>query len=118
MNKRLLQIIEYCTHGNRTDFASLMGWSPQYLAKLLKGDSFGLRPVSTILEKMPEIDARWFLLGTGSMFGDSKGTARDIIRRKAQELINIENDLLDMSDREASKLAKIISNLNIPYNAD
>ncbi|MBQ2188952.1 MAG: hypothetical protein II401_10420 [Bacteroidales bacterium] len=118
MNERLLQIIEYRTHGNRTDFASLMGWSPQYLAKLLKGDSFGLRPVSAVLEKLPEIDARWLLLGTGSMFGDSKATARKIIRQKTEALICIEDSLAGMTDREAVKLANIINKINIPNYAD
>lgn len=118
MNKRLLTIIQYRTAGKRVEFAEFMGWSPQYLAKLLKGDSFGLRPVTAILEKMPEIDARWLLTGAGTMFGDSKGTARDIIRRKIQELVTVEQNLAGMSDREAVRIANTINKINIPDYAD
>lgn len=69
MNKRLLQIIAYKTGGKQVAFAELMGWSPQYLAKLIKGDNFGLQPVLTVLKSFPEISARWFLFGEGPMLG-------------------------------------------------
>lgn len=67
MNTRLLEIIKYKTGGRQTPFAELLGWSPQYLAKLLKGDNFGLSPVLTLLSAFPEINARWLLFGSGSM---------------------------------------------------
>ncbi len=67
MNKRLQEIIRYKTGGRQTDFASLCGWTPQYLAKLLRGENFGIRPVLTLLEVLPEINARWLLLGQGDM---------------------------------------------------
>ncbi len=67
MNNRLLEIIKYKTGGRQTDFAVLMGWTPQYLAKLLRGENFGIKPVVTLLEKLPEISGRWLLLGQGDM---------------------------------------------------
>lgn len=67
MNSRLQDIIRYKTGGRQTDFAALCGWTPQYLAKLLKGVNFGIRPVLTLLEVLPEINARWLLLGQGDM---------------------------------------------------
>ena len=42
MNERLQEIIRYKTGGRKTAFAELMGWTPQYLAKLLNGDNFGV----------------------------------------------------------------------------
>lgn len=71
MNTRLLQLIRYKTGGSQRAFALLMGWTPPYLAKLLRGDGFGLQPVLTILERLPEVDARWLLLGQGTMLRDS-----------------------------------------------
>lgn len=68
MNTRLLEIIAYKTGGKQTPFAELMGWSPQYLTKLIKGGNFGLQPVLSILKAFPEISARWFLFGQGQMF--------------------------------------------------
>ncbi len=67
MNNRLQEIIKYKTGGRQTEFATLCGWTPQYLAKLLRGDNFGLQPVLTILTTLPEINARWLLLGQGDM---------------------------------------------------
>ena len=72
MNDRLVEIIKYCTGGKQTPFAAFMGWSPQYLNKLVKGVDFGLAPVLAILQKLPEINARWFLLGEGEMLQSSK----------------------------------------------
>lgn len=67
MNSRLQEIIKYKTGGRQTEFATLCGWTPQYLAKLLRGENFGLQPVLTILSTLPEINARWLLLGHGDM---------------------------------------------------
>ena len=67
MNKRLQEIIRYKTGGKQIAFAEMMGWSPQYLAKLLNGVNFGIQPVLSLLEKLPEINARWFLFGQGEM---------------------------------------------------
>lgn len=67
MNNRLQEIIRYKTGGRQIDFANLLGWKPQYLAKLLRGENFGIRPVLTLLETLPEINARWLLLGQGDM---------------------------------------------------
>lgn len=67
MNSRFREIINYKTGGRQNPFAELLGWSPQYLAKLLKGENFGLSPVLTLLSTFPEINARWFLFGEGSM---------------------------------------------------
>lgn len=67
MNERLNEIIKYKTGGKRIPFAEMVGWTPQYLSKLLKGENFGMQPILTILEKFPDINARWFLFGTGDM---------------------------------------------------
>ena len=72
INNRLQAIISYKTGGRQSDFAALLGWSPQYLAKLLRGVNFGLQPVLTLLEVLPEINARWLLLGQGEMLEISK----------------------------------------------
>lgn len=67
MNERLMEIIQYKAGGKQTVFAEMMGWSPQYIAKLVRGDNFGLSPVLAILSAFPEINARWFLFGQGQM---------------------------------------------------
>ena len=72
MNNRLLDLIKYKTGGRQNRFAELLGWTPQYLAKLLRGENFGLQPVLAILERLPEVNARWFLFGEGEMLNDDK----------------------------------------------
>lgn len=67
MNERLIEIINYKTGGKQTVFGELMGWTPQYIAKLVRGENFGLTPVLAILAQFPEINARWFLFGEGQM---------------------------------------------------
>lgn len=67
MNRRIAQFIEYKTGGNQKDFAAMLGWSPQYLNKMLKGSSIGIQPVVSLLQTFPELDARWLILGEGSM---------------------------------------------------
>lgn len=72
MKDRLQDIIKYKTGGRQKAFADLLGWSPQYLTKLLRGDNIGLQPVLTLLAKLPEINARWFLFGEGDMLDNDK----------------------------------------------
>lgn len=101
MNSRLQEIIKYKTGGRKTAFAELMGWTPQYLAKLLNGENFGLQPVLSILEKLPEINARWFLFGDGSML--EIGKMFDLQRETMnhiQELLDLDKYIPYMSPEE------------------
>lgn len=103
MNNRLKEIIVYKTAGRQKEFADLMGWKPPYLAKLLHGDNFGLQPVLTILERLPEIDARWFLLGDGTMLS---GTGADfLLHGRILSLLEVERCLPVLTPSELSRLA-------------
>lgn len=51
MDTCLSQFIDYATGGNRAEFARIVGWSPQYLNTMLKGERIGLNPVVTLLVK-------------------------------------------------------------------
>lgn len=119
MNDRLLDIIKYKTGGRQKHFAELLGWTPQYLAKLLRGDNFGLQPVLTILEKMPEIDARWFLLGDGSMLNDDKVFG---LRRKTyswvQSILTFDRFLPVMSPDEVHRFEEVLSGKSYPDFSD
>ena len=68
INDRLASFIAYKCDGRTAEFAELMGWSRQYLNKLLKGEGgIGLNPVASLLSKFPELNARWLILGEGQM---------------------------------------------------
>ena len=108
MNKRLSEIIEYKTGGKQTAFAELMGWSPQYLSKLLRGDSIGLAPVISVISKLPEINARWFLLGEGDMLTDTKlSEVRATAQSRINSIMELERYLPVMSPAEVSDFERM-----------
>lgn len=99
MRERLIQIIKYKTGGSQKDFAALLGWTPQYLNRMLMPDgSIGLKPLVAILEKIPEIEARWLLLGEGSMFTNGA------ILRNVERLLQIEKFMPVMTPEEIRKI--------------
>ena len=107
MNNRLREIIKYKTGGKHKEFAALIGWTPQYLAKLLRGSDFGLRPVLSVLQAFPEINARWFLLGEGTMLDTvelRRGTLDHI-----QAVLDIERFIPVMSPEELSEYEQMIA---------
>lgn len=68
MHKRLAILVDIYAKGRQVEFAQLMGWSPQYLHRLLAGEGgIGLRPIIALLEKFPAINPRWLILGKGLM---------------------------------------------------
>ena len=119
MNNRLLDVIKYKTGGRQNKFAELLGWTPQYLAKLLRGDNFGLQPVLTLLEKLPEINARWLLLGDGSMLNDDKvfGLRRETYSR-VQSILMFDRFLSVMSPDEIHKFEEVLSGKSYPDFSD
>lgn len=100
MNIRLLEFIQYKTGGKQAEFAEIMGWSPQYLNKLLKEGGIGIRPIISLLEKFPELNARWLLLGEEAMI--TSGT--DEVKRHLLRLLEIEKYMPVMTTDELHEL--------------
>lgn len=96
MNERLLQFIQYKTGGKQAEFAELMGWSPQYLHKMLKEGGIGIRPIVALLEKFPELNARWLLLGEGAMIN----TGADAVKSHLLKLLELEKYMPVMTPDE------------------
>ena len=109
MNTRLSQFIDYATGGNRAEFARIVGWSPQYLNTMLKGKRIGLNPIVTLLDKFPELNARWILLGEGAMLAPSV----DAMKQHLFRLLEIERYLPVMTAEEQQRVVAS-SNLVIP----
>lgn len=109
MHDRLSQLIAYKTGGRQVDFASMMGWTQQYLAKLLKGESFGLSPVLALLTAMPEVDARWLLFGEGEMLTpEGVADVRQGIMNRVQSLISYEQFIPVMTANELHEMEQAI----------
>lgn len=120
MNERLLELIEYKAGGRQTVFAEMMGWSPQYVAKLIRGENFGLSPVMAILSAFPEINARWFLFGQGQML--EVGMMFDLQRQAInhiQSLLNLEKYLPVMTGEQVREFEEAIKTGRAPvYSPD
>lgn len=101
MKDRIRKIIEYKTGGNQAEFAGVMGWQPQYITRLLKGESIGLNTVTTILNNYPDINPSWLLLGVGDMVnGGVKQTVKSNIIEHVQMLLELEMHLETMTPQE------------------
>lgn len=110
MNKRLSELVRYKTGGRQKAFAELLGWSPSYLAKLLRGENFGLQPVLTLVDKLPEVNARWLLLGEGRMLNDDKilGLRRETYLR-VQAMLAFDRFLPVMSADEIRRFEDVLA---------
>jgi len=65
MKERIKTIINLKAHGKQKAFAEMMGWTSQYTHNLIAGSGIGLQPIMAILQRFPDIDARWLLTGEG-----------------------------------------------------
>lgn len=108
MNNRLAQFIQYKTKGNQAEFARIMGWKPQYLHKMLNDGGIGIRPIISLLELFPELDARWLLLGEGSMISQSS----DNVKQHLLKLLSIEKYMPVMTPDELREIQD--GNVNFP----
>lgn len=119
MNNRLQEIIKYKTGGRQAEFARLLGWTPQYLAKLVGGGNFGLQPVLTILEAFPEVDARWFLFGVGEMLTDHKVSdlKREVLS-SVQRVLDLERFIPVMFPVELQEFEAAVSEGRLPSFSD
>ncbi len=104
MNERLTKFIQYKTSGHQAEFANIMGWSPQYLMKLIKGEGFGIRPVISLIERFPELNARWLLTGEGNMLVTS--FVEMSIKKRLSRLLEIEKYIPFMSPEELRQITE------------
>lgn len=103
MIKRLCEVIAYATGGKKSEFANMMGWKPQYLHRLMTGETgLGIQPVRAILQRFPELDARWFILGEGAMLQTPPSKQ---VKDSLQRLMEIERYLPVMSGEQVRQLA-------------
>lgn len=108
-------ILDYKTGGKQTPFAKLLGWTPQYLAKLLRGENFGIQPVITLLSTFPEVDARWLLLGEGKMLASEAYTGiRQGMYAHIQGILEMERYLPYMNPEELYEFEQSVVSGKLP----
>lgn len=107
MNQRLRLFIQYAC-GRQSVFAERMGWERQYLSKLTRGIGLGITPVVAILEKFPDLNARWLLLGSGEMLHSMSAEARPEVanaRRFLTQAVSLARFFPVMTDEELAEYA-------------
>lgn len=110
LNKRLEDVVLCKAGGKKVEFCRMVGWTPQYLAKLIAGKDFGIQPVKTLLAVFPDLDARWLLLGEGSMFGTTGSEqVRSALHQRISTMLSFEKYLPVMSAHELSIYTQIIN---------
>lgn len=68
-----------------------------------KGESgIGIRPIVSLLEKFPELNARWLLLGEGAMIT----SAADEVRKRLARLLEIEKYMPVMTPDELREVTE------------
>lgn len=119
MQDRIKAIIDYKTGGRIGAFGALIGWSPQYLSKLLRGECIGLTPVRAILEALPEINARWLILGEGRMLEDAHvATLRSEAMAHARSLIELDRYVGVMTPDDLAHLENALASGRTPIFND
>jgi len=75
----ILALIEYYSSGNKAQFASLLGISPQGLSTWIKRESFD---IELIYSKCEGLSAQWLLSGEGEMIESNHQTKSDFFSEK------------------------------------
>lgn len=100
INERLSKFLLY-KNLSQTECAKLLGVSRQNVnAWTMPGGSFGLKPVMSILEYFPELDARWFITGVGSMISEQSDTSVDCNSENYEWIINNLRNQIEEKDKQ------------------
>lgn len=67
----ILAMIEHYSNGNKAQFASLLGITPQGLSTWIKRESFD---IELVFSKCEGLSAQWLLTGNGDMFENNNQT--------------------------------------------
>jgi hypothetical protein len=91
--------------GSNLKFAKLMNSSPTTVSNWCKADSLGKEVLIKILAKLPEVDANWLLMDTGSVLKEDlpKAEASLEINRLAAEVKALKEELKE-SYKETGRL--------------
>lgn len=72
----ILALIEHYSNGNKAQFASLLGISPQGLSTWIKRNTFDNE---LVFSKCEGLSAEWLLTGNGNMFANNNQTKSDFV---------------------------------------
>lgn len=109
LHERIADFISYVADKQK-DAAEILGWSPQYLSKILSGKEIGLTPILTILKIFPELNARWLLLGEGVMLNENHILeVRQLVQDNISRMLEFEKYIPVMTGEELKAFTKAVT---------
>ena len=87
----ILALIEHYSNGNKAQFASLLGISPQGLSTWIKRETFD---IELVFSKCEGLSAQWLLTGEGDMLENNYQTKiekNSVLNEKSSEMIPVGN---------------------------
>ena len=107
----ILALIEHYSNGNKAQFASLLGISPQGLSTWIKRESFD---IELIFSKCEDLSAQWLLTGEGPMLKTDTSatdgrhtTAPEAPEAPAQYVTQLLNTIRELSEQIGRLKARI-----------
>ncbi len=85
----VLALIEHYSNGNKAQFASLLGITPQGLSTWIKRESFD---IELVFSKCEGLSAQWLLTGEGDMFENNNQTKSDFFSEKNENSSSVSLD--------------------------
>ena len=82
----ILALIEHYSNGNKAQFASILGITPQGLSTWIKRDSFD---IELVFSKCEGISAQWLLTGEGDMLANENQTKSDKFSVKSENSLDL-----------------------------
>lgn len=117
INSRIAYLVRTIGGDSPKRFGEIIGITPQYVAKIAKeGGSVGIEPVTRILKALPDLNARWLILGEGDPFDrrDKEAVLKQTIDRGLKALADLERYIPAMSAEELDNLSRDLFTGTIP----
>lgn len=113
INKRILELVEIKAGGNKTRFAALIGWKPQYMSRVTKeGGPSGIAIVERIMEAFPDVNPKWLIMGKGPMLVADPELG-GLIDQLIADLRTLQSEIGTMSGARIDELKRQIRDIKL-----
>lgn len=103
ITERINYLCEVFSYGNIAHFARKLGWSYQYAYKLMNKETCGITPITELLMKFPQLNARWLITGEGVPFPELIENARNKTSVRLELMLRYEKYVKYMTDEQLKK---------------
>lgn len=103
--EQLLALIDYFSNGNKSNFAKLMGLTPQSINTWLNRDTFD---IELIYSKCDSISAKWLLTGEGNMIEEAAAVSEEAAKEAVAKETAASSDVAPMPEAPADLSAQFL----------